>query len=759
MRNAKERNELLGQIAELEQGSINYFDVEEEFFLIDSENLSEVQTRFYGYSIQADGIYEEDNLTPEAVEGLDGRGCYVYVEARDGQITIKQDLNGSWGIYLFRHDDYFALSNSFFRLLDHVKFRYPLTVNRDYCHHLLINSLCSQAYSKTAVNEVQLVERNAILHIDTAEKNLQIELIDYHENSVPLDSKEGMAILDSWFDLWVGVLRGVRQHTKFLSADLSGGIDTRANLVPLLHSGIDCNDMNINSITKKSPVYVQDYAIASQIAEHYGFELNRPFPDEEFLNYSLTDIFNLDFYHRQTTHKDSAFASVTQSSTQKSVEKHYVIKGFGGKALRDYWCGLPKIFIEEETRRARNYSPNLSAELSHSVENIIASAFRAICGKYKIKNPNSIDIPQYLYQETRCRNHFGKLLVGYYFQNVRVLSPALDPLVRTLRLNTDECSDINLLMFLFFLRYEPALLEFPFEGKRSFNLNTIDFARKLNERFPRLLITEDKADLAEFNLQTHDTRTAEVLASGHNNAEIPNEIFTKYLKAAFDSGKSYTLFNTYFSGELYNDAASHYGKNIKNPVERIRRLYPVLGIVKVLEDMEISNAHRPFCQSVRHFIEEDFCEINDDAQIINKFSNYFTARIDLKLITGIAGDVFQILSVSDNRAVVTRPEWLQKGGVGYVIRSYAGQLTIVAKTAISGKMQISLLGRDIRDKEDKSKRIPYWIDYTRMTINGKIVLGKIHPAWHDEPCRRTVDVNMDEEITIQVEWLPHRSNT
>ena len=135
MRDADDRQKLLEQITSLERDSVNFFNVEQEFFLIDSDNLSNIQTRFYGYSIQADGIYEEDNLTPEATKNLDGRGCYVYVEVRGGQITIKQDLNGSWGIYLFRHGDYFALSNSFFRLLDHVKFRCPLTVNRDYCNH------------------------------------------------------------------------------------------------------------------------------------------------------------------------------------------------------------------------------------------------------------------------------------------------------------------------------------------------------------------------------------------------------------------------------------------------------------------------------------------------------------------------------------------------------------------------------------------------------------------------------------------------
>ena len=46
MRNAKEHKKLLEQIAALERNSVNYFDVEREFFLIDSDNLSNVQPRF-----------------------------------------------------------------------------------------------------------------------------------------------------------------------------------------------------------------------------------------------------------------------------------------------------------------------------------------------------------------------------------------------------------------------------------------------------------------------------------------------------------------------------------------------------------------------------------------------------------------------------------------------------------------------------------------------------------------------------------------
>ena len=235
MKNLDEHKKLLAQITELEKNSVNYFDVEKEFFLIDSDNLADIKTKLYGYSIQATGIYENDDLTPEVAANLDGRGCYVYVEARDGKITIKQDLNGCWGIYLFRHGDYFALSNSFFRLLDHVKFKYPLTVNRDYCHYFLVSTVAIQSDFQTAVNEISGIERNAIIHIDIVTKKLQIELIDYKEHSIPLDSEEGIQILDRWVEFWGNVLRGVAQHTKFIQADLTGGFDTRISWVPLLH--------------------------------------------------------------------------------------------------------------------------------------------------------------------------------------------------------------------------------------------------------------------------------------------------------------------------------------------------------------------------------------------------------------------------------------------------------------------------------------------------------------------------------------------
>lgn len=121
----------------------NYFNIQNEFFLIDSTNLDSVKTRFYGYSIQDTGIYEEDNLDEKAIAGLDGCGCYIYVKADNGKITIQQDFNGSYGIYLYQNGDYFALSNSFYMLTEHLKEKYTLTLNKDYCNHILSDALSS----------------------------------------------------------------------------------------------------------------------------------------------------------------------------------------------------------------------------------------------------------------------------------------------------------------------------------------------------------------------------------------------------------------------------------------------------------------------------------------------------------------------------------------------------------------------------------------------------------------------------------------
>lgn len=753
MKNVKDHEKILGKITALERDSVNYFDVEREFFLIDSDNLSDVQPRFYGYSIQADGIYEQENLTPEAINGLNGRGCYVYVEVQDGQITIKQDLNGSWGLYLFRHDDYFALSNSFFRLLDHVKFRYPLTLNRDYCHYLLLNGLCSDSYSETAVNEIQLVNRNAIIHIDTAGKTFETELIDYKEHSVSLDSEEGIATLDRWVEFWSKVFRGIAQRTKFFQADLSGDFDGRVSFAILLNSGINLNNLRIFSVKGDLPAQKKEFDLSSQIAAHYGFELNQPLPDRQSLNLSLNDAFNCDLYVNRT------FSNIPRIRVQKGVQRLYRLGRAAGEGIRKFWQMPPKEFVKTFTRNVNLYSQNLTDKLTTSIENVLNSSLRAVSDKYQITDANSKDIPQLLYYETRSRYHFGKDLLCNYFINTVLLTPAIDPEVRTLKLYTPECSDANLLIALLFTRFQPDLLNFPFNSNRSIASETLDYAQKLNERFPRNTTTDD-FDATNFNLLPNDARVEEILASGSNNPNIPGNLPENCLKVIFESSKNYGLFLSSFDEELYRYATIYYTSHTSG---RNRPMYAVCGVTKVLEDLEISQRNYPKYQDMKRFIEQDFGLIrayeSDAAQIVKTFSPYFTARIQFQLWQKVALGTLNLISVSDDDAKVSSPEWFNKNGVGYVIQSYTGKLKIVARAFVSGQIRLSLLGLDIRNPEDKTERIPYWIDYTKLTVNGKTIFNKLTPAWHDQPYRHNFNVKVVEDIVIEVEWLPHRSDT
>ena len=751
MTNTDEHKKLLEQVTALERNSVNYFDVEREFFLIDSDNLSNVQPRLYGYSIQADGIYEDDNLTPEAVKNLDGRGCYVYVEARDGQITIKQDLNGCWGIYLFRHGDYFALSNSFFRLVDHVKFHYPLTVNRDYCRYLLLNDVCSHAYSETAVNEIQLVDRSAILHIDATKKSLETETVNYREYSVSLDSEAGMTVFDRWVEMWSKVFLGLAQHTNFIQADLSGGFDSRISFALLLNSKINLNNIRIYSVKGTLHTFREDYDIATQIANHFDFKLNEPFPKRQIFNCSLTDTFNLDLYSNRT------ISTLLRLWGQKGVDKVYQLGGMGGETLRDYWVMSPKKFMENELKKAAPFSQNLSRELCRSIENILDSGFRSVQNKYHISDSDSHYIPQLLYQESRCRNHFGKeALCSYFVNNVR-LSPALDPEVRTLKLVTPECSDFQLLMTLLFVRYEPDLLKFPFQGKRSIAPETVAYAQKLNERFPLAKKNVDRNATDNFRLQPRDVQVEKILVASGNNPNISDELSETCLKAVFESTKTYGLFTSCFDEELYRHAATYYDTHVFG---RARPIYSVCGVAKILEDVQISQRNYPKYQDMKRFLEQDFWLIhNNAAQIIKKFGRYFTARIQFQLWQKTASGAVKIISMSDDAAKISSPEWYQKNGTGYVILSHAGKLKIVAKAFVPGQIRLNLLGLDIRNPDDKTERIPYWIDYTKLTVNGEVIFDELTPAWHNKSYRHQIDVAADEEFSIEVEWLPHRSDT
>ena len=104
------------------------FEPEKSFFVLDSEHLEETESALYGFTLIGDRIVER-------LEDLQGEdpglgGAWVYVNRKGNTVTVSQDFIGSYGLYLYRQDAYFALSNSFLRLVEYLCPDRDLTLNR-----------------------------------------------------------------------------------------------------------------------------------------------------------------------------------------------------------------------------------------------------------------------------------------------------------------------------------------------------------------------------------------------------------------------------------------------------------------------------------------------------------------------------------------------------------------------------------------------------------------------------------------------------
>ena len=135
-----------------------------EFFIIDSNNLELINSRMYGYSIAENGILNNENLDNDSELTLNG--AYIYIKKDNDTVTISQDYIGSYGLYLFKKDDFFAISNSFVMIVEYLKNNHSISLNYDNAHSLLSLGLCAVSYTETLVNEIKMLPRDNIVKIN-----------------------------------------------------------------------------------------------------------------------------------------------------------------------------------------------------------------------------------------------------------------------------------------------------------------------------------------------------------------------------------------------------------------------------------------------------------------------------------------------------------------------------------------------------------------------------------------------------------------
>lgn len=717
------------------------FNPDEEFFVIDSDSLQSVESELYGFCIINGSIVNSIDALLDIDPSPDG--AYVYIKREGDIITIRQDYVGCYGLYLYRDEDYFALSNSFIYLVDHIKAKHKITFNKPYADYFISVDLCVGTYSETMINEISILDRCAVVEINIQKHQLSWHYVDYKENSVELDTVEGMRILDGWYHKWTEIIKHLFENNNDIIFDLSGGFDSRITFLLAAASGIDLNKVLIRSVHDKLHTHAEDYEIASAIAEHFGFSLNNEnVVSHDSYNCSVNDIFNISLYAKECFCKQMYFKYTYEKKPR------FIFTGNGGEYLRDadiihFHESLDEL-IDKLVSMSKRYNFAFSAHVEESIKKIMEDTFALTQKKFRdFGRPfeNEASLSKAAYRETRCRNHFGRQAIEYLQSNTFCLSPLLDSDLHKIKpiLQGKEAKGIVFAVILD--RYCSDLLDFKFDGNRSFSDATIQYAKKINYTFPYVKKQFFKDEI-EIKIKTK------------NKEMYPFEktapfVLSETAKKSFYSEEVRTLFMKYYNKEVYDHISD---------VEKIATYFPladvyaVLGICKILKDTEVNRAI--FSSPADDIID---CIDNQEKPSsmcdYSLLDNYVVQRVDIKNSGSDTNDI-KILDISDDKAIVKSPEWFNRkgGGTGYTIQSRADVLRLHFRIIKNGTLDIWLRTLDVRD--ENGKREQFQIDFQTLIINGNVIFDNVHGISHDKPFRYTQAVADGDEILIEIHLPP-----
>ena len=725
----------------------NLFSADDEFFIITSDSLDGVRTRLYGWTL-VDGRFVTD------AAALSGRapspeGCYVYILREGGTVTVSQDFTGCYGLYLFREGDWWALSNSFLYLVERLKGAHRLTFNKAYADYFVANDLCSHTYAETMVDEIELLDRSAVLSADVSTGHLDIALRPYGENTVELDSAEGMELLDAWYGRWTGVIRNLGKLGAPLETDLSGGFDSRQILSLFLGSGVDMGGVCVDSIDDGLHTHAEDYAIASRIASAHGFELNNREPLAGGRSHcTVEDALNISFYTKLGFHKQMHWAF------ERREEYAFKFTGFGGENTRSYWAekaeGSEERLVSSFARKGFAFKAD-GAGISRSIDTLSRKALKDIREKFAAfgMDRGGDVIFTDLYRETRNRSHFGKWTLEDFLGGTITCSPLLDSELERLKLCTDECPDEDLLFAVMLDRYNSGLLEFGFDSGRSFAPETLEYAHALNVRFP-VNVPERDGGAADCTLP----RPSAPAGVGREEPLTDGEM-AALMEDAFYSPEARGTFEILYSPDTYYQLAERF----KNPFYPESEAYSVLAVDRVLSacmDSEDAAACGRISDYVLRQAGRTSAALRPGSRPVDPlvFARCSTARIDIKDEGGPGNDV-QILDLSDDDALTDTPKWFDdEKGRGHEVSSAKGRLDLRLRCVGDGTLDVVL--RCIYMQDADGKHIPMWIEFTRMEVDGEQIFAgpDSQVVWHDRPYHYRREVRDGEEVLIFLAWRP-----
>lgn len=260
--------------------------------------------------------------------------------------------------------------------------------------------------------------------------------------------------------------------------------------------------------------------------------------------------------------------------------------------------------------------------------------------------------------------------------------------------------------------------DFKFEKTKEYKNIVIEKADNKYNRFSLKDFESGKVYLIKFNASVEENSSLYTL--GLFDSIRKNFIF----KYGFSNDKDYTvafycnnpnLELCVYSG-LYSQA-----DNKKLIVNSIRVYQSQFSNINIL------NQYRP-------------CKINQ------------TARLDCVFKGTEPDSRITIENISESFFDISSPEWINKNGKGLIISSDKGYAKIKLITKGDGCLALTFRASDI---SVDNRRLPIWVDYSSIKINGLEQLDEVVPCWHDKPISFKIQLDTSEELLIEFKWSAH----
>lgn len=527
-------------------------------FIIDSNNLSKVKSKLFGYMITDDGDIYIDKIP----NNISDTGLFSLIEKKNNKIIIRQDFCASFGLFLYKKDDYFIISNSFMKLLENINDK--LTINKNVFDSILYVDDAYILNHDTLVKEIYKLSSDEYINIDINTKVLNIEKKDYLYYKRRFDCIDSFDLLDNWYFKWIKVFRNMVKNNYPITCDLSGGLDTRVILSMLRNANIDIN----SSIKMQSHTKVnldkdkEDMRISEEIASDLGIELNS---DKSLKMMNVGSLSIEDVY---SSSKYTSFGSSNLTKYSKNLYKDtfFSIKGIGSTTKGGFWHRV-RVPIRYYTKRYGCYKKKngiLDMASIYFKKNRIKLYYKRVVSEllkgYKHEESHKATL---LYKKMMIENRDSLKALDWMSGNNIIVSPFFDPLIAEFDYNPYN-DDILYLNTLILDRYDSTLLKYDIEG-RVFNSNTLKNVHILNNKYP---VEKKKYSKLKKKQIVVERET------------LNNEELGSYLENIYKSGDFKDKISKYIDEETYNYILNNTDKNKINmksqPINNLLTLYEVL---------------------------------------------------------------------------------------------------------------------------------------------------------------------------------------